>query len=129
MLPEFRSGICAIADKVWLHVLAVAGGDIPIPRRQRSFASTDGGGKSLCFQLPRCATGLTVVCHRFIALMKRPGGCAASGGRPATFLNSSLAAGESRPLSRSAQGEFRLLYVAGRLMLSGFHRGIAALEK
>src|SRR6185436_14284919 len=40
----------------------------------------------------------------------------------ATFLNSSLAAGESRERLRGLhQGEFRLLYVAPeRLMLSGF---------
>jgi ATP-dependent DNA helicase RecQ len=43
-------------------------------------------------------------------------------GVPATFLNSSLAAGESRPRLRGLHnGEFRLLYVAPeRLMLSGF---------
>src|SRR5204862_7118413 len=42
-------------------------------------------------------------------------------GVPATFLNSSLAAGESRPRLRGLhQGEFRLLYIAPeRLMLSG----------
>ena len=41
---------------------------------------------------------------------------------PATFLNSSLAAGESRPRLRGLHnGEYRLLYVAPeRLMLSGF---------
>jgi ATP-dependent DNA helicase RecQ len=43
-------------------------------------------------------------------------------GVPATFLNSSLAAGESRPRLRGLHNsEFRLLYVAPeRLMLSGF---------
>ncbi len=43
-------------------------------------------------------------------------------GVAATFLNSSLAAGESRPRLRGLHnGEFRLLYVAPeRLMLSGF---------
>ncbi|MBL8000309.1 MAG: ATP-dependent DNA helicase RecQ, partial [Candidatus Kapabacteria bacterium] len=43
-------------------------------------------------------------------------------GIPATFLNSSLASGESRPRLRGLHaGEYRLLYVAPeRLMLSGF---------
>src|SRR6266516_218185 len=81
-----------------------------------------GGGKSLCFQLPALARpGLTVVVSPLIALMKDQVDALQAAGVPATFLNSSLAAGESRPRLRGLhQGEFRLLYVAPeRLMLSG----------
>src|SRR5204862_3811140 len=82
-----------------------------------------GGGKSLCFQLPALARpGLTVVVSPLIALMKDQVDALKAAGVPATFLNSSLAAGESRPRLRGLHnGEFRLLYVAPeRLMLSGF---------
>lgn len=82
-----------------------------------------GGGKSLCFQLPALARpGLTVVVSPLIALMKDQVDALTAAGVPATFLNSSLAAGESRPRLRGLHnGEYRLLYVAPeRLMLSGF---------
>src|SRR3989442_2329977 len=82
-----------------------------------------GGGKSLCFQLPAMArSGLTVVVSPLIALMKDQVDALQASGVPATFLNSSLAAVESRPRLRGLHnGEFRLLYVAPeRLMLSGF---------
>lgn len=82
-----------------------------------------GGGKSLCFQLPALAKpGLTVVVSPLIALMKDQVDALQAAGVEATFLNSSLAAGESRPRLRGLHnGEFRLLYVAPeRLMLPGF---------
>src|SRR5712671_3611286 len=82
-----------------------------------------GGGKSLCFQLPALARpGLTVVISPLIALMKDQVDQLQASGVPATFLNSSLAPGESRPRLRALHnGEYRLLYVAPeRLMLSGF---------
>jgi len=82
-----------------------------------------GGGKSLCFQLPALVRpGLTVVVSPLIALMKDQVDALIAAGVPATFLNSSLAAGESRPRLRGLHnGEYRLLYVAPeRLMLSGF---------
>lgn len=82
-----------------------------------------GGGKSLCFQLPALArAGLTVVVSPLIALMKDQVDALQASGIAATFLNSSLAAGEGRERLRGLHnGEFRLLYVAPeRLMLSGF---------
>ena len=82
-----------------------------------------GGGKSLCFQLPALVrSGLTVVVSPLIALMKDQVDSLQASGVPATFLNSSLAAGESRERLRGLhQGEYRLLYVAPeRLMLPGF---------
>jgi ATP-dependent DNA helicase RecQ len=82
-----------------------------------------GGGKSLCFQLPALARdGLTVVVSPLIALMKDQVDALQASGIPATFLNSSLAADDSRKRLRGLHnGEFRLFYVAPeRLMLSGF---------
>src|ERR1041385_8299447 len=82
-----------------------------------------GGGKSLCFQLPALArNGLTVVVSPLIALMKDQVDALQAAGVAATFLTSSLAAGESRPRIHGLHnGEYRLLYVAPeRLMLSGF---------
>jgi ATP-dependent DNA helicase RecQ len=82
-----------------------------------------GGGKSLCFQLPALVRpGLTVVVSPLIALMKDQVDALQAAGVAATFLNSSLAAGESKPRLRGLHnGDFRLLYVAPeRLMLSGF---------
>jgi ATP-dependent DNA helicase RecQ len=82
-----------------------------------------GGGKSLCFQLPALIRpGLTVVVSPLIALMKDQVDALQAAGVAATFLNSSLAAGESRPRLRGLhQGEYLLLYVAPeRLLLSGF---------
>jgi ATP-dependent DNA helicase RecQ len=82
-----------------------------------------GGGKSLCFQLPAMTqTGLTVVVSPLIALMKDQVDALQASGVPATFLNSSLAPGESRGRLRGLHtGQFRLLYAAPeRLMLSGF---------
>ena len=79
-----------------------------------------GGGKSLCFQLPALIRpGLTVVISPLIALMKDQVDSLQAAGVAATFLNSSLEAGESRPRLRGLhQGEYRLLYVAPeRLML------------
>src|SRR5258708_20471262 len=80
-----------------------------------------GGGKSLCFQLPALARpGLTVVVSPLISLMKDQVDALPAGGVPATFLNSSLKADESRARLRGLHdGKYRLLYVApDRLMLS-----------
>jgi len=81
-----------------------------------------GGGKSLCFQLPAMTrSGLTVVVSPLIALMKDQVDALQASGVPATFLNSSLAAGESRARLRGLHnGQYRLLYAAPeRLMLAG----------
>jgi ATP-dependent DNA helicase RecQ len=82
-----------------------------------------GGGKSLCFQLPALVRpGLTVVVSPLIALMKDQVDALQAAGVAATFLNSSLPAGEARVRLRGLhQGEYNLLYAAPeRLMLSGF---------
>jgi len=82
-----------------------------------------GGGKSLCYQLPALLrNGLTVVVSPLIALMKDQVDSLTANGVAATYLNSSLASGESRRRLRGLHGgEYKLLYVAPeRLMLSGF---------
>ena len=82
-----------------------------------------GGGKSLCFQLPALVRpGLTVVVSPLIALMKDQVDAMTAAGVAATFLNSSLGAGESRGRLRGLHnGEFKLLYVSPeRLLMSGF---------
>jgi len=81
-----------------------------------------GGGKSLCFQLPALVRpGLTIVISPLIALMKDQVDQLRASGVAATFLNSSLAAEESRARLRALHaGEFKLLYLAPeRLVLDG----------
>jgi ATP-dependent DNA helicase RecQ len=88
-----------------------------------------GGGKSLCFQLPALARpGLTVVVSPLIALMKDQVDALQASGVAATFLNSTLGAGESRARLRGLhQGEFKLLYAAPeRLMLEGWIENLKA---
>src|SRR6266446_6617028 len=82
-----------------------------------------GGGKSLCFQLPALSRdGLTVVVSPLVALMKDQVDALQASGAPATCLNATIPAEESRKRLRGLHnGEFRLLYIAPeRLMLSGF---------
>ena len=91
-----------------------------------------GGGKSLCFQLPAMARpGLTVVVSPLIALMKDQVDALQASGVPATFLNSSLAAGESpraaaRPAQRAVSPALRRAGAADALRVSG---GFAAVER
>ncbi|MEY4940428.1 MAG: hypothetical protein RIQ93_2163, partial [Verrucomicrobiota bacterium] len=82
-----------------------------------------GGGKSLCFQLPALIRpGLTVVVSPLIALMKDQVDALQASGVAATFLNSTLDAGEARARLRGLhRGEYKLLYAAPeRLMLEGW---------
>ncbi len=86
-----------------------------------------GGGKSLCFQIPALLRdGLTVVVSPLVALMKDQVDQLQAVGVPATFLNSTLNATESRARLRGLhQGEYRLLYVAPeRLMLDGWQENL-----
>src|SRR2546422_8570769 len=73
-----------------------------------------GGGKSLCFQLPALVRpGLTVVVSPLISLMKDQVDALTASGIAATFLNSSLAPGQSRERLHGVQhGEFRVPYAA-----------------
>jgi ATP-dependent DNA helicase RecQ len=86
-----------------------------------------GGGKSLCYQLPALVSGgLTLVISPLIALMKDQVDALSANGIAATFLNSSLDAGEARRrISGLSQGEYRILYVAPeRIVLPGFLAGL-----
>ncbi len=88
-----------------------------------------GGGKSLCFQLPALVrTGLTVVVSPLIALMKDQVDQLQAAGVAATFLNSTLSAGEARArLAGLHRGKWRLLYVAPeRLMLENWQENLRA---
>jgi len=82
-----------------------------------------GAGKSLCFQLPALARpGLTVVVSPLISLMKDQVDALTTSGVAATFVNSTLKAGEVTARMRALRdGKYHLLYVAPeRLMLPGF---------
>jgi ATP-dependent DNA helicase RecQ len=88
-----------------------------------------GGGKSLCFQLPALLhPGLTLVVSPLIALMKDQVDALRALGVPATYLNSSLDAAETRNRLRGLhQGEFKLLYAAPeRLMLDHWAENLRA---
>ena len=73
-----------------------------------------GSGKSLCFQLPACASdGITLVISPLIALMKDQVDALTSKGIPATFINSSIGAREqSDRLFGMEAGAYKIVYVA-----------------
>ncbi|HEY5791674.1 MAG TPA: DNA helicase RecQ, partial [Chthoniobacterales bacterium] len=88
-----------------------------------------GGGKSLCFQLPALLRpGLTLVVSPLIALMKDQVDQLEATGVPATYLNSSLTAAETKRRLRGLhEGEYRLLYAAPeRLMLDHWQENLRA---
>ena len=73
-----------------------------------------GGGKSVCYQVPALLLpGLTVVVSPLISLMKDQVDALTARGIPATFVNSTLTAGEvAERMARVSRGEVKLLYVA-----------------
>ncbi|HEY2412281.1 MAG TPA: ATP-dependent DNA helicase RecQ [Pirellulaceae bacterium] len=73
-----------------------------------------GGGKSLCYQLPAVAReGLTLVVSPLIALMKDQVDSMTELGIAATYINSSLSAGEAfQRMDDMAAGRFDLVYIA-----------------
>jgi len=73
-----------------------------------------GGGKSLCFQVPALTLGgLTVVISPLISLMKDQVDALTARGVAATYLNSTLTAGEiSARMAQVHAGKIHLLYVA-----------------
>ncbi len=90
-----------------------------------------GGGKSLTYQLPAAMLpGTTLVVSPLIALMQDQVESLARSGVPATFLASTLGAGEAgRRMAAIARGEYRLVYVAPeRLAQEGFRALLAGLD-
>lgn len=79
-----------------------------------------GGGKSLCFQLPALLQpGLTVVVSPLIALMQDQVEALQANGIAATFVNSTLSAGEKRSRAEAMlSGKMKLVYVAPERLLS-----------
>lgn len=79
-----------------------------------------GGGKSLTYQLPALLLpGLTIVVSPLIALMQDQVERLRANGIPATFINSSLSAGERERREYAAlNGHLKLLYVAPERLLS-----------
>ncbi|MFN2398301.1 MAG: ATP-dependent DNA helicase RecQ [Gemmatimonadaceae bacterium] len=80
-----------------------------------------GGGKSLCFQVPALLLpGLTVVVSPLISLMKDQVDTLAGRGLPASYINSTLTAGEvSHRLAAAQRGAVKLLYAAPERLESG----------
>ena len=90
-----------------------------------------GGGKSLTYQLPASVLpGTTLVVSPLIALMHDQVTALERVGVAATYLASTLSAGESRERFRNlAQGHYDLVYVAPeRLLLGGFVNLLADLD-
>ncbi|MDR3130622.1 MAG: DNA helicase RecQ [Treponema sp.] len=81
-----------------------------------------GAGKSLCYQIPALLLdGLTVVISPLISLMKDQVSALRDAGVPAAFLNSSMSSSEyAETLSRSIQGEYKILYIAPERLQRGF---------
>ncbi|HEY8391232.1 MAG TPA: DNA helicase RecQ [Capillibacterium sp.] len=90
-----------------------------------------GAGKSICFQIPALLfDGVTFVVSPLISLMKDQVDTLASLGIPASFINSSLSAGEvGRRLAQTAAGAYKILYVAPeRLLTPAFLEMVKDLE-
>jgi ATP-dependent DNA helicase RecQ len=89
-----------------------------------------GGGKSLCYQVPAMLLpGVTLVVSPLISLMKDQVDALDAAGVPATFINSTLPAGEMAARLEGAQnGTYKLLYVAPeRFDAEGFRRRLAGI--
>src|ERR1700730_10363559 len=85
-----------------------------------------GGGKSLCFQLPALLQpGVTLVVSPLIALMQDQVRLLRDNDIAASFINSSLDAGEvSRRTAALLRGDYKLFYLAPeRLLLREFLNG------
>ena len=99
--PDFRPG----QERAVASVLAGRDTLVVLPT---------GGGKSVCYQVPALLLpGLTVVVSPLISLMKDQVDALTARGIPATFVNSTLTAGEiSHRMASVMRGDVKLLYVA-----------------
>jgi ATP-dependent DNA helicase RecQ len=73
-----------------------------------------GGGKSICYQVPSLLLeGVTLVISPLISLMKDQVDSLTFQGIPATYINSTLSAGETEArMEELSYGEYKLLYIA-----------------
>jgi len=100
-------------------------------RGQLLLVAPTGGGKSLTYQLPALLLkGTTLVISPLISLMQDQVSALDALGVPATYLASTLAAGEvTRRIKAIANGEFRLAYVAPeRISSPDFRRLLSKLD-
>jgi len=88
-----------------------------------------GGGKSLCYQIPALILpGITIVISPLIALMKDQVDAMNSQGVAATYINSSLRQSEIRDrLNRTAQGEYKILYIAPERLTSDYMKKLVEI--
>ncbi len=102
-----------------------------LERRRLLLVAPTGGGKSLTYQLPASLwPGTSLVISPLIALMQDQVDALSARGVPATFLASTLDAGEMRRrMARAAAGAYRLVYVAPeRLAFPGFRALLGGLD-
>ncbi len=85
-----------------------------------------GGGKSICFQIPALLfPGITLVISPLISLMKDQIDALNSMGISASFINSSLNAGEvTARLHKAINGGYKILYVAPERLESDRFRDV-----
>jgi len=105
--------------------------DTLLERGRLLLVAPTGGGKSLTYQLPACLLpGTTLVVSPLIALMHDQVAALQARGVAATFLASTLEAGELRQrMSELARGAYQLAYVAPeRLAFPGFRALLGDLD-
>jgi ATP-dependent DNA helicase RecQ len=105
--------------------------DTLLDRGRLLLVAPTGGGKSLTYQLPASLLpGTTLVISPLVSLMHDQVAALTARGVAATFLASTLEAGEMRRrLGRLARGDFKLVYVAPeRLTAAGFRSLLGDLD-
>jgi ATP-dependent DNA helicase RecQ len=115
---DFRAGQEAVVDDV------LAGRDVLA-------LMPTGGGKSLCYQLPALLQpGVSLVVSPLIALMQDQVRQLEDNDIGATFINSSVAAGElARRVAGMLRGDYKLVYLAPeRLVLPEFLDALGRLR-
>ncbi|MGR3764591.1 DNA helicase RecQ [Rossellomorea sp. NS-SX7] len=98
---EFRNGQAEIISNI-------------LSGRNTAGIMPTGGGKSICYQVPAMLLdGITLVISPLISLMKDQVDSLTFQGIPATYINSTLSAGEvEQRMEEISLGEYKLLYIA-----------------